>query len=125
MCGKQARKLRYISNAILVSDAVTRPKRAIRTINESVIVGSDSIYHRLFAFRRLNELVTVSDSIQKHARKLRFINELAINTTDSVPPILLIIIRIVDTVCTSASTGGGTISRAVHRIFGQDQASGF
>ena len=83
-CGKQARKLRYISNAIVVSDAVTRLKRAIRTINESVTVGTDSIYRRLFAFRRLNETVIVTDRLSKQAKKLRYIKEGGINMTDSV-----------------------------------------
>ncbi len=83
-CGKQARKLRYISNAIVVSDAVTRLKRTVRTINESV-TGTDSIYRRLFAFRRLNKpAVVITDSVTKQAKKLRYIREGALTTTDAI-----------------------------------------
>jgi hypothetical protein len=92
------------------------------TENEAVSI-TDSIYRRLFAFRRLNETVIVTDRLSKQARKLRYIHEAAVTTTDFISTIHIIVIKIVDTVCTSATTGGP--ARIFHRIFGQNRASGF
>jgi hypothetical protein len=90
----------------------------------SVTVGTDSIYRRLFAYRRLNETTIITDRLSKQAIKKRYIKEAGLTTTDAIAVAHIIIIKIVDTVCTSASTGGAGISRAFHRIFGQNRASG-
>jgi hypothetical protein len=119
---KQARKLRYLNESVSITDTVSRLKRAIRRINEAV-TGTDSIYRRLFAYRRLNETTLVTDRLSKQATKKRYIKEIGLTTTDAIAIAHVIIIKIVDTVCTSATTGGP--ARIFHRIFGQNRASGF